>query len=834
MGGSGPLICEPGGGGLFLPLFGDAEQHWDPKLRAALYFAGLLWTFLGVAIVADIFMAAIEQVTSKTRPITVTNKEGTSKIYHVQVWNGTVANLTLMALGSSAPEILLAVIEVTSHNFFSGDLGPSTIVGSAAYNLMGILAVCILVIPDGETRSIEQYGVFLTTASFSILAYLWLAYILLFSSPSIVELWEGLVTFFAFPVLVGLAYAVDSGMFSRKASNQRGFVIGLGGGRLDEHEMTKIVTDIKVRFPYEQISKEVLAELVAHEASRRAPKSRMYWRINGTRQITGGKRVIQSDGNKLDEEANPMVNKRLSSSISVDETKAPKSIIAFSSGGKYSVSEGDPFVTVTILRSGELNKAVLVSYKTHDGTAEAGRDYEESSGTVRFEKGEVHKQIKVRIIDDDEPETDEHFFVKIIGAEVAGRLVGKSSGVMVALSEATVTVYDNDLGGTFSFETEKISTKDTRAEVILRVLRREGNKGRVSVDYSTHDGIALNGYDYQAVSGRLHFEDKELVKEIKIQIVPTSAYDDKEEVFYVHLTNPSENATLEKTATGQTQKKLISTVVIINDMELKQEVDSIANILPSINTDKLQVGTTLYYEQFTEAFTVRGEDPAAPPKFWDYVGHAATFPWKVLFAVCPPTMMCDGLASFIVALMLIGVVTAMIGDLAGLLGCVMGMPDAVTAITLVALGTSLPDTFASLASAKAEPTADSSLGNVTGSNSVNVFLGLGMPWTLGALYWGKMGMTAEWAERYPDLAILYPNGGFAVPAGDLGYSVTVFTVCAMTVLVIMTLRRKILGYELGGHTVTKRLTALTFIGLWLTYIGLSVMKSLDSVSESRR
>jgi hypothetical protein len=29
-----------------------------------------------------------------------------------KVWNGTVANLTLMALGSSAPEILLAIIEV--------------------------------------------------------------------------------------------------------------------------------------------------------------------------------------------------------------------------------------------------------------------------------------------------------------------------------------------------------------------------------------------------------------------------------------------------------------------------------------------------------------------------------------------------------------------------------------------------------------------------------------------------------------------------------------------------------------------------------------------------
>ena len=29
-----------------------------------------------------------------------------------EVWNDTVANLTLMALGSSAPEILLAVIEL--------------------------------------------------------------------------------------------------------------------------------------------------------------------------------------------------------------------------------------------------------------------------------------------------------------------------------------------------------------------------------------------------------------------------------------------------------------------------------------------------------------------------------------------------------------------------------------------------------------------------------------------------------------------------------------------------------------------------------------------------
>ena len=59
-----------------------------------------------------------------------------------------------------------------------------------------------------------------------------------------------------------------------------------------------------------------------------------------------------------------------------------------------------------------------------------------------------------------------------------------------------------------------------------------------------------------------------------------------------------------------------------------------------------------------------------------------------------------------------------------MLGCVLGIPNSVTAITLVALGTSLPDTFASVTAARGSKHADSAVGNITGSNSVNVFLGL--------------------------------------------------------------------------------------------------------------
>ncbi len=74
----------------------------------------------------------------------------------VPVWNGTVANLTLMALGSSAPEILLSCIEIIKNKFEAGELGPGTIVGSAAFNLLVISAVCIIGIPAGETRRINQ------------------------------------------------------------------------------------------------------------------------------------------------------------------------------------------------------------------------------------------------------------------------------------------------------------------------------------------------------------------------------------------------------------------------------------------------------------------------------------------------------------------------------------------------------------------------------------------------------------------------------------------------------------------------------------------------------
>ena len=62
-----------------------------------------------------------------------------------------------------------------------------------------------------------------------------------------------------------------------------------------------------------------------------------------------------------------------------------------------------------------------------------------------------------------------------------------------------------------------------------------------------------------------------------------------------------------------------------------------------------------------------------------------------------------------------------------------------TAITLVAVGTSLPDLLASKQAVTDSTNADAAVGNVTGSNSVNVFLGLGLPWLLASVYYALNG-----------------------------------------------------------------------------------------------
>lgn len=192
-------------------------------LLAALYIIFIIYIFVGVAIISDIFMDSITVITAAKRVIAVRDADGNSQNREVVVWNATVANLTLMALGSSAPEIMLNVIEtLMTLGSKPGELGASTIVGSAAFNLLVISAVSIMAVDEASeerteeeieedgtgpgVKKIEKMGVFTVTTIFSILAYVWM-YIALMDE--IVEPYEAWVTLALFPILILVALIAD-------------------------------------------------------------------------------------------------------------------------------------------------------------------------------------------------------------------------------------------------------------------------------------------------------------------------------------------------------------------------------------------------------------------------------------------------------------------------------------------------------------------------------------------------------------------------------------------------------------------------------------------------
>ena len=97
---------------------------------------------------------------------------------------------------------------------------------------------------------------------------------------------------------------------------------------------------------------------------------------------------------------------------------------------------------------------------------------------------------------------------------------------------------------------------------------------------------------------------------------------------------------------------------------------------------------------------------------------------------------------------------------------------------------------------------------VIGSNCINVFVGIGVPWLLQTFY-----------------NLIWLREEFRVPAAGLSFSLLLFFVTFILCHVVVVARRFIFGGELGGPRKWAWASSIYFLSLWLIFVVLSCLRA---------
>ena len=208
--------------------------------------------------------------------------------------------------------------------------------------------------------------------------------------------------------------------------------------------------------------------------------------------------------------------------------------------GDVTAVEGNTGTTAfvfTVRLSAPSNQAVTVVYATADGNAEAGSDYQATSGTLTIPTGQTTGTITVLVNGDRLAEANKTFYVYLRSPTNAAIADGTGVGTIVddepriSISDKTVT--EGNTGGT---------------SAIFTVTLSAAYDVNVTVNYDTANGTATAGSDYQAASGTLTFTPGQTSKTVSVPVLG-DRLPEANETFFVNLSGPT-NATI---ADGQGQ-----------------------------------------------------------------------------------------------------------------------------------------------------------------------------------------------------------------------------------------------------------------------------------------
>jgi len=145
----------------------------DPGWMAIFFAVGVLYMFLALAIACDeFFVPSLEEMSSPRR----------------MNLSMDVAGATLMAAGGSAPELFTALFGT----FQESAIGFGTIVGSAVFNVLFVIAMCSLL--ANEVLQLTWWPLF-RDSLYYVIGLVVLAVFVGFLGKDEVELWEAIVLF---------------------------------------------------------------------------------------------------------------------------------------------------------------------------------------------------------------------------------------------------------------------------------------------------------------------------------------------------------------------------------------------------------------------------------------------------------------------------------------------------------------------------------------------------------------------------------------------------------------------------------------------------------------
>lgn len=205
-----------------------------------------------------------------------------------------------------------------------------------------------------------------------------------------------------------------------------------------------------------------------------------------------------------------------------------------------SVIEGDSGttqMTFTVTLSKASTSVVTVDYATRGATATADVDYVTTSGTITFNPGETSQTITIDVIGDLDVELREQFFVDL--SNVSNALIGSPFGIGEIISEDVPGITIDDISvveGNTGFKS-----------IYFTLTLSDVHSENVVVAYTTADGTAKSGSDYQALSGTVTIPAGARTGTVRIDIMGDSIIEDNE-VFYLVLDAAEEGYLIDEAA----------------------------------------------------------------------------------------------------------------------------------------------------------------------------------------------------------------------------------------------------------------------------------------------